>query len=127
MIWSASYHHGAAHTIKIDDNYVARTKEPYNEADLLKYKFIWSKLIWRADGNNETLMNTTGDTEWQVEEDRLIADRNEEAYELISVFQTSGASRVHMSFNDDELSLSITCVSLFGTNALVHDIFWSCD
>jgi hypothetical protein len=126
MSWSVKYCHGTAHTIKIDGEYVTRSMQSDHEIDLQNYSFQWAKLIWRAHGNNETLMNISGNTEWAAEENRLIAEHDETAKQLISLFQTSGASKVRMSFIDD-LSLSITCISVFGQNALIYDIFWSFD
>ena len=93
-----------------------------HEIDLQNYSFQWARLIWKAHGNNETLMNMTGDTEWKAEENHLIAEHDETAKQLISLFQTSGASKFRMSFIDD-FSLSITCISIFGKNALIMIFF----
>lgn len=127
LVWSARYYHGSAHTIKIDGEYVARSTQLYRNVDLQDHRFLWSKLIWRASGNNETLMHIAGDAEWEAEENRLIGTYDAAARRLISLFQTSGASRVRMSFIDDETSLSMECVSLFGRDALAYSAFWSVD
>ena len=72
-------------------------------------------------------MNTIGDAEWKAVEIRLIGSYDEAASQLISLFQTSGASRVRMSFIDDASSLSMECVSLYGPHAFVYKAFWSID
>lgn len=126
MVWSVKNCHGTAHTIKIDDSYLARSKGAEKITKLQDHLFLWAKLIWRAHGTSGKLMDISGESEWDAEENCLIAEHYEQAQQVIALFQASGASIVDMSFIDD-LNLSVKCVSLVENNALICDIFWSFD
>lgn len=127
MTWSVEYQLRMARTYTIDSTYVSCSKQMPQGHHLQGHKHFWAKLIWRAQGDCGNLMDIASGFEWDEEENRLIVERHEQAQKLITFFETSGANLVHMSFIDDDISLSVKCVSLFGHHALIHNIFWSVD
>ena len=125
--WKVEYGRRKHSLAKLDQSELLRASDAQWAERSEGYIQKWARLIWSASAEYGKLPELAGGKEWDDEENRLIANRVDDAANVVALFGTAGANPCVMSFREDATSMQAVCTLVFPNHVLKYDIFWSVD